>query len=139
GAYPNEMELVIEAADKINVNFSFVAIGSEQRTADEGLKSGTRVITPESDAYNTSTDFSRIKLSLVSNTNEAPTPLFAFITELTLNINTTVSLNTAVGYLGGFDATIGLFEVSAEIQGYFTDIEWGRAVRQNRDVTLDFF
>ena len=139
GAYPNEMELVIEAADKINVNFSFVAIGSEQRTADEGLKSGTRVVTPESDAYNTSTDFSRIKLSLVSNTNEAPTPLFAFITELTLNINNNVSLNKAVGFLGGFDATIGLFEVSAEIQAYFTDIESVRAVRQNRDVTLDFF
>lgn len=139
GAYPNEMELVIESADKINVNFSFVAISSEQRTSAEGLKSGTRVVTPESDAYNTSTDFSRIKLSLVSNTNAAPAPLFAFITELTLNINNNVSLNKAVGYLGGFDATIGLFEVSAEIQAYFTNIESVRAVRQNRDVTLDFF
>jgi hypothetical protein len=139
GAYPNEMELVIESADKINVNFSFVAISSEQRTSTEGVKAGTRVVTPESDAYNTSTDFSRIKLSLVSNTNAAPAPLFAFITELTLNINNNVSLNKAVGYLGGFDATIGLFEVSAEIQAYFTNIESVRAVRQNHDVTLDFF
>ena len=139
GAFPNELEMVIESADKINCNFSFVAITNDQRVSTTGLKSGTRAVTPESDAYNTSTDFSRIKLALVSNTSEAPAPLFAFITELTLNINNNVSLNKAVGYLGGFDATIGLFEVSAEINAYFTQIESVQAVRQNRDVTLDYF
>lgn len=139
GAFPNELEMVIESADKINCNFSFVAITNDQRVSTVGLKPGTRAVTPESDAYNTSTDFSRIKLALVSNTNEAPAPLFAFITELTLNINNNVSLNKAVGYLGGFDATIGLFEVSAEINAYFTQIESVQAVRQNRDVTLDYF
>lgn len=139
GAFPNEMEMSIDSADKINVDYSFVAITNEQRVSTDGLKSGTRVTTPESDAYNTSTDFSRIKLALVDNTNEAPTPLFMFITELTLNINNNVSLNKAVGYLGGFDATIGMFEVSAEINAYFTKIESAQAVRQNKDVTLDWF
>jgi hypothetical protein len=139
GAFPNELEMVIEAADKINCNYSFVAITNDHNTSSQGLKSGTRVATPESDAYNTSTDFSRIRLSLVNATNEAPSPLFAFITELTLSINNNVSLNKAVGYLGGFDATIGLFEVSAEINAYFTQVEAIQAVRQNRDVTLDFF
>lgn len=139
GAYPNEMEMVIESADKINVNYSFVAITNDQRESTVGIKAGSRPIMPESDAYNTSTDFSRIKLALVSNTNEAPEHLFAFVTELTLNINNNVSLNKAVGYLGGFDATIGLFEVSAEITAYFTKIEAVQAIRQNRDVTLDYF
>ena len=139
GAYPNEMEMVIESADKINVNYSFVAITNDQRDSTVGIKAGSRPIMPESDAYNTSTDFSRIKLALVSNTNEAPEHLFAFVTELTLNINNNVSLNKAVGYLGGFDATIGLFEVSAEITAYFTKIEAVQAIRQNRDVTLDYF
>lgn len=139
GAFPNEFEMVIEAADKINCNYSFVAITNELRDSTTGLKSGTRVQTTESDAFNTSTDFARIKLSLVSNTNEAPDPLFAYITELTLTVNNNVSLNKAVGYLGGFDATIGLFEVSAEINAYFTQVQAIEAVRQNRDVTLDFF
>jgi len=139
GAFPNEMEMSIDSADKINTDYSFVAITNDQRVSTDGLKSGNRIITPESDAYNTSTDFSRIKLSLVSNTDEAPEPLFAFITELTLTINNNVSLNKAVGYLGGFDATIGMFEVSAEINAYFTKIESIQAVRQNKDITLDFF
>lgn len=139
GAFPNEMEMVIESADKINCNYSFVAITNDQNSATVGIKSGTRIGVVESDAYNTSTDFSRIKLSTVSSTNEAPDPLFAFITELTLNINNNVSLNKAVGYLGGFDATIGLFEVSAEISAYFTQVESIQAVRDNKDVTLDIF
>lgn len=139
GAFPNEFEMTIEAADKINVDYSFVAITNEQVVSTTGVKSGNRVSTPESDAYNTSTDFSRIKLALVSNTDEAPPPLFAFVTDLTLTINNNVSLNKAVGYLGGFDATIGLFEVSAEINAYFTQIESVQAIRQNKDVTLDYF
>jgi len=139
GAFPNEMEVVIESADKINVNYSFVAITNEHTISTEGLKTGNRIATVESDAYNTSTDFSRIKLAVVSNTDEAPAPLFAFVTELTLNINNNVSLNKAVGYLGGFDATLGLFEVSAEIQAYFTKVESVQAIRNNVDVTLDFF
>lgn len=139
GAFPNEMEMVIESADKINCNYSFVAITNDHTTAAQGLKAGTRVAMEESDAYNTSTDFSRIKLALVSDTNVAPEPLFMFITELNLTINNNVSLNKAVGYLGGFDATIGLFEVSAEIQAYFTTVESQQAIKQNKDVTLDFF
>lgn len=139
GAYPNEMEVSIESADKINVTYSFIAITNEHKTSTDGLKSGNRISMVESDAYNTSTDFSRIKLAKVVDGEEAPDPLFAFITELTLNINNNVSLNKAVGYLGGFDATIGLFEVSAEINAYFTKIESVQAVRQNADVTLDLF
>lgn len=139
GAFPNEMEMVIESADKINVNYGFIAITNEHRLPADGPKAGNRIAVVESDAFNTSTDFSRIKLAAVSNTDEAPTPLFAFVTELTLNINNNVSLNKAVGYLGGFDATIGLFEVSAEINAYFTKIESVKAIKDNTDVTLDFF
>lgn len=139
GAFPNEMEVVIESADKINVNYSFVAITNDHRISTEGVKTGNRIATVESDAYNTSTDFSRIKMSIVSNSNEAPEPLFAYITELNLNINNNVSLNKAIGYLGGFDATIGLFEVSAEVTAYFTQVQSQQAIRNNSDVTLDFF
>lgn len=139
GAFPNELEMVIEAADKINCNFSFVAITNEHNVSTTGLKVGTRQSVEESDAYNTSTDFSRIKMAIVDDVSEAPTPLFGFITELTLNINNNVSLNKAVGYLGGFDATIGLFEVSAEVNAYFTKVESVKAIKDNADVTLDWF
>ncbi len=139
GAFPNEFDMVVESADKINCDFSFIAITNQQNISTVGLKVGTRVGVVESDAYNTSTDFSRIRLALVSNTDEAPDPLFAFVTDFTLSIKNNVSLNKAVGFLGGFDATIGLFEVSAEINAYFTKIESVQAIRNNLDVTLDYF
>jgi len=139
GAFPNEMEMVIDSADKVNVNYSFVAITNEHNISSVGVKSGNRLSVVESDAYNTSTDFSRIKLAKVLTGDEAPDPLFAFVTDLTLKVNNNVSLNKAVGFLGGFDATIGLFEVSVEINAYFTKVEAIQAIKQNADVTLDFF
>jgi hypothetical protein len=139
GAFPNELEMTIDSADKIVCDYSFIAITNEQNVSTTGLKTGNRIGTVESDAYNTSTDFQRIKLALVSSSDEAPAPLFAFVTDMTLTINNNVSLNKAVSYLGGFDATLGVFEVSAEINAYFTKIESSQAVRQNKDVTLDWF
>src|SRR5690606_3298903 len=139
GSFPNVLEMLVDTVDKINVNYSFVAITNDLNTSTTGLKPGNRITTEESDAYNTSTDFSRIRLALVSDVDEAPDPLFAFVTDFTLNINNNVSLNKAVGYLGGFDATIGIFEVSAEINAYFTTVEAIQSVRDNKDVTFDFF
>lgn len=139
GAFPNEMEMVVESADKINCNYTFIAITNQQNVSTVGLKVGTRVGVVESDAYNTSTDFTRVKLAVVSSTDEAPDPLFAFVTDFTLHINNNVSLNKAVGYLGGFDATLGLLEVSMDINAYFTKIESLQAVRNNVDVTVDYF
>lgn len=139
GAFPNEFSMAIESADKINVDYSFVAISNDQRTSIEGLKVGTRTIVEEGDMYNTSTDFTRIKLSVLEPGVEAPAPLFEFMTEMTLSINNNVSLNKAVSFLGGFDATLGLFEVSLEIQAYFTKMESVIAIKQNKDVTVDFF
>ena len=139
GAFPNEFAMTVEAADKINCDYSFIAITNQQNVSTVGLKAGDRFGVVESDAYNTSTDFGRIKLSIVSSTDEAPDPLFAFVTDYTLSIKNNVSLNKAVGFLGGFDATIGLFEVSCEINAYFTQIESVQAVRNNVDVTFDYF
>lgn len=139
GAFPNEMELHIESADKIHADYSFIAMNSEQTISTEGLKAGTRTVVEEGDMYNTSTDFARVRLAVIEEGNEAPTPLFEFMTEMSLSINNNVSLNKAVGVLGGFDATLGLFEVSLEINAYFTKMESVIAVKQNKDVTVDFF
>lgn len=139
GAFPNEMEMVVESADKINCNWGFIGITNEHNISTTGLKVGDRVSVVESDAYNTSTDFSRMKLSTVSSSAEAPEKLFAFVTDFTLSIDNNVSLNKAVAYLGGFDATIGLFEVSLEINAYFTKIESVKAIKDNADVTFDWF
>lgn len=137
GAVANELSLNIATADKVTVDLSFVAVDNEQRTGTQGVKTGQRPSLATLDAFNTSNDFSRIKLSLVDETNAAITPLFAFATEITITLNNNVTPNKAIAVLGAFDTSAGTFEVGGNMTVYFSDITAVQAVRNNADVTLD--
>lgn len=137
GAVANELTVNIPQADKVNMDLTFVATDNQQRDGTTGVKSGTRPTLTAEDAINTSSDFARIKLALVSATDAAVTPLFAFATELTLTINNNVSPNKAIGTLGAFDTSTGTFEVGGSMTVYFADVAAVEAVRNNSDVTMD--
>lgn len=137
GAIPNELTLNIGTADKVTVDLTFVGADSEQRTSATGVKSGNRPALEEADAFNTSSDFSRIRLAKYEAADAFPTALFASIQELTLTINNNATVNKRVGTLGGFEVTAGNFEVGGSITAYFTDVAGVTAVRDNDDVTLD--
>lgn len=137
GAVPNELSMSIKQADKITVDMSFVAVDHQQRSGADGLKAGTRPENVDAPAFNTSSDFSRIKMHLVTAGTTNPNPLFAFLTELELTINNNVSPTKAVAVLGAFDVTAGTFEVGGNITAYFADIAAVQAVRNNQDVALD--
>lgn len=136
GAVPNEFSMNIPQADKVTIDLSFVAVDNEQRTGAQGVKPGTRVTLQPQDAFNTSSDFARIKLALVRE-DASIQPLFAFATELTLTVNNNVTPNKAVGVLGAFDTSAGTFEVGGSLTAYFANIEAVQAVRNNDSVTLD--
>lgn len=137
GSIPNELTVNIPTAEKVTVDLSFVALDSELRTGATGVKSGTRPALVESDALNTSSDVSRMSMSVVSPINGNPTSLFAYLTEATISINNNVSPNKAVGVLGAFDATAGTFEVTGSVTAYFGNITAIQAVKDNSDVTID--
>jgi hypothetical protein len=138
GACANELTFNVPQADKANVDLSFVALDNEQRDGTAGIKGGTRPADITEDAINTSSDMKRIKLALVSN-NAAPTPLFAFATDLSITIANNITPNKAIGVLGAFNTSAGTFEVSGKITAYFADVLALQAVRNNSDVTLDVF
>lgn len=138
GAVANEFTLNVAQADKVTVDMTFVAIDNEQRDGLQGVKAGARPPLVVEDAYNTSSDFSRIKMASVDPLDPNPLPLFAFATDMTLTINNSVTPNKAIGILGGFDTSAGTFEVGGSITAYFASIAAVKAVRNNADITLDF-
>lgn len=137
GAVANELTLNVAMADKVTMDLSFVAVDNEQRKGITGVKPGVRPTLAPANAFNTSSDFARIKLASVSATNSAPVPLFAFATELTLTVNNNVNPNKALGVLGAFDTSAGTFEVGGKLTAYFANVDSVAAVRNNADITMD--
>jgi hypothetical protein len=145
GSVPNEFTFNLASADKIVCDLGFIAINSS--TIDEVVSgantllskvaSVVRVPVVEADAFNTSSDFSRIRLSAVSAINGFPAPLFTYSEEATITINNNNSPNNALGVLGAFEVTAGTFEVGGSITAYFGDVASIAAVRNNTDITLD--
>lgn len=137
GCNPGQIVFNIPTAEKATVNMSFLGTFTESRTGAQGLKSGTRKIVTDSSAFNTSSHFKRIKMGLVSNTNPAVTPLFNFVTDMSLTVSNNLVENKAVGVVGAFDITAGFFDVSSSVTAFFTDVGALTAVENNSDVTLD--
>lgn len=137
GAIANELGLNVPTADKLNVDLGFIAINNEQRTGATGVKSGTRPALAEAAAFNTSSDVTRIRLAQTDAADEAPTDLFAYVTELKLMVKNNASPNKAVGVLGAFDVSVGSFVVEGSMTAYFSNVDAISAVRNNVDCTLD--
>lgn len=138
GAVANELTLTAATADKLMVEMGFIGMDHETVTGAVGLKSGTRPSLEDSDAYNSSNDFSGFKISLLDRTGGAnPSALVGYVTEFELAINNNVSPNKAISVLGAFSMTAGMFDVTGKATAYFTDVATIAAIRDNSDVTMD--
>jgi len=137
GGVCNELTINIPQANKVTVDLTYLGMDSVQYTGLAGRKAGTRPVTNVGSAINTSSDFARIKMGIADPTNGAVTPLFAFSTDLKLTIKNNATVDKALGVLGGFEVTVGNFEVDGTQTAYFANVTSVQAVRTNADVTLD--
>jgi hypothetical protein len=137
GAYCDELTLTIPTADKVTTDLSFVGLDVDFVEHDGSAKAGTRPALTAEDAFNTSSQVARINLAPVSSTNEAPTSLFTYVTDLALTVKNNVKPEKAVGVVGAFAASVGMFEVSGTLTAIFTDVASVQAVHDYADTTLD--
>lgn len=136
GAVANELTLNVAQADKVTIDMSFVGIDEEYVTGLEGVKSGDRPSLEALDCFNTSTDFARIKMAIVTNDVDVA-PLVGLFTEMTLTVNNNVTADKAISILGAFETTVGGFDVSGSAEGYFSSVSALEAIRNNTDATID--
>lgn len=140
GATANQLTLNLPSANKVTADLTFVAMDNPLRTGIEGLKPGLTIPLAKDDtsvAFNSSSDFARIKVSRLSASNGNPVPLVSFFTDGTLTINNNVTALKALGTLGAFALNAGNFVVGGTLNGYFSSVDAVKAVRNNDACTLD--
>jgi Phage tail tube protein len=135
GAVANEFSLKISTNAKIEVDLKYVAANASFRSGDPGdvLKLGARFPSNAEEAFNTSNNVARTKISLVSNTVTYQPPLLNFVSEASFDIANGVAGLKAIGVLGSFDTTVGNFEVKGSLTGMFATVAAPKAVRDNAD------
>lgn len=141
GAVASELTWTSPLSNLVNVDLGYVGQRAGIRRGSEGPLSrragNTIVRAPGEDAFNTSSNIYRIRMTMVQPGTFEPTPFFARVTEWSMTINNNVASAKAQGVLGGFDTTVGMFDVDAEFTAYFQTVEAIHAIQCNYDVTFD--
>jgi hypothetical protein len=140
GSMLNELSISIQQSNKITVEMSWVSADELLRAAgaggDNGPLAGDRPALVKSAAFNTSRDIIHMKMAPVVEGEPVPDPLFAFLENMTITLTNNMTVDKAVGVLGGFAVTKGEFAVGAQVTAYFTRVEAIKMVQDNVDVTL---
>lgn len=141
GMVASEMTWNSPLANLVNIDMAYIGQRHNTRNGLLGPLSSrvgnTRVAALGEDAFNTSSNIYRLRLAAVDPATLNPTPYFARVTEWSLTINNNVTSAKAQGVLGGFDVTVGNFDVDGEFTAYFSSVEAIHAVKCNYDMTFD--
>lgn len=131
GCLANTLEITFKTASKVELQFGFIGLSVEDAVT---AKTGTRPTAVKEDMFNSSSDFTRLRML----DEVAQTTLFTYLTDMKLSINNNVDISKSIAVLGGFDATVGDFAVAGSTKAYFASTAAAAAVAANKDVSLDF-
>lgn len=136
GAVSNELTLNIPKKDKLNTDLGYIALDVQQYSGAIGLAAGTRIAAFGEPPFNTSTDIFRMRLSIFDGVTLLPTG-FGYATTANLKINNNASIDECVGAVGGFEVSLGDFEISGQMELYFSTIASIQAVRNKLQTSFD--
>ncbi|MWP63109.1 phage tail tube protein [Gilliamella sp. Pas-s25] len=133
GAVANEIKFNLSTAKYITCDLSYVACNSLSRKGGNRLD-GVRLAADKSEAYNTTSNIYRQKLSVIDKTSSTPKALFAYVTDSNLSISNGVTGIKALGILGSFDVSVGNFNVTGSLTAFFSSVDAIEAIRNNADI-----
>lgn len=137
GAVANEITFNYKMKENITTDLSFVGIDSETRNGATGVKAGTRFADQNEAPYNASNDVWRTTIAPLNTGTLNPAAYLGFVTDYKITVNNNASGLDAIGEVTSFDVNIGSFDVSGDIEAYFTTIAAIEAIKANSNVTMD--
>lgn len=136
GAVFGEFSLSASTNEFVKAECKFTGTNVDFKT-DTNLLSHSKLTPAKGESpFNTAKDMRSMRLSLVDKTKTVSTPLFAYLTELSLEVNNNLSENKALGVFGAMDISAGNFEVKGSTTAYFATTEAQQAVLNYSDVGL---
>ena len=135
GCVLGEFELSVGQGEMLKATANFTAT---EHSFLKGVPVSVGKLIPSlgESGINTSNDIRSLKLSIKPKYESSSTPLFAYLTELSLKVNNNLSENKALGKFGAIDISAGNIDVTGSVKAYFAKIEAVEAVRNNADVGL---
>lgn len=131
GNYANVLTVSNPGQALSTMTLAFIGLDTPNPTQTKAT--GDRKSPNKTGAFNTSSDFTRIRIQEVDETG-----LTSYFDSLELSINNNVNARKILGTLGAAFVNIGTLEVTGTTDVIFTDPRVISAVRNNTTVTMDF-
>lgn len=131
----NEMVVSMPGQDKATIGFGFIGTDTQDpvNNASRKTNAATPIAPLHTGAFNTSTDFARLRIADIDDTG-----LTTDFKELTATFNNNVSGERVLGTLGPKYLNNGNFDVDIEGTALFTNPLVPARIRANTTVTMDW-
>jgi hypothetical protein len=132
GNYCNSMAINMPLTDKATVTWGFIGTDTDDPTTTRATGASSAVDPVQTTAYNTSSDFARLRL-----TQEDETGLTTDFKDMTITLNNNVSPEKVLDTLGAKYMNTGNLEVDISTTVLFSNSAVVDAIRANTTVTME--
>lgn len=133
GNLANELAFSLPVADKASMTFGFIGTDAEPPSTTRATNAASAKDPNKTEMFNTSADIVRLRITEVDETG-----LTTDFKDISVTLRNNVSPEKVLGTLGAKYMNYGNFEVMIEGEMLFTDSAVADAIRNNREVTMDF-